>query len=299
MSDIYAKLSEITDTVTGENMSIHTTFKAGGLADYYVVPHNSDEVADIIRLCKKEGMPYLILGGGSNILFTKKGYRGIVIHIGKLLSDIQVEDNLLTAYAGAKLPAVSIKAAESGLSGLEFAAGIPGSVGGAVVMNAGAYGGEIKDVIAYADVCDSDGNIITLSADELKLGYRTSVISEKGYTVIRAGFKLNYKDPEEIKTLMNDYNERRRQKQPLEYASAGSTFKRPKGYFAGSLIEQCGLKGYSCNDAMVSEKHAGFVINKAAADSDDILNVIQHVIDTVYEKMNVKLEPEVKIIGER
>lgn len=299
MSDIYAKLSEITDTVTGENMSIHTTFKAGGPADYYVVPHNSDEVADIIRLCKKEGMPYLILGGGSNILFTKKGYRGIVIHIGKLLSDIQVEDNLLTAYAGAKLPAVSIKAAESGLSGLEFAAGIPGSVGGAVVMNAGAYGGEIKDVIAYADVCDSDGNIITLSADELKLGYRTSVISEKGYTVIRAGFKLNYKDPEEIKTLMNDYNERRRQKQPLEYASAGSTFKRPKGYFAGSLIEQCGLKGYSCNDAMVSEKHAGFVINKAAADSDDILNVIQHVIDTVYEKMNVKLEPEVKIIGER
>lgn len=299
MSDIYSKLSEITDTVTGENMSIHTTFKAGGPADYYVVPHNSDEVADIIRLCKKEGMPYLILGGGSNILFTKKGYRGIVIHIGKLLSDIQVEDNLLTAYAGAKLPAVSIKAAESGLSGLEFAAGIPGSVGGAVVMNAGAYGGEIKDVIAYADVCDSDGNIITLSADELKLGYRTSVISEKGYTVIRAGFKLNYKDPEEIKTLMNDYNERRRQKQPLEYASAGSTFKRPKGYFAGSLIEQCGLKGYSCNDAMVSEKHAGFVINKAAADSDDILNVIQHVIDTVYEKMNVKLEPEVKIIGER
>lgn len=299
MSDIYSKLSEITDTVTGENMSIHTTFKAGGPADYYVVPHNSDEVADIIRLCKKEGMPYLILGGGSNILFTKKGYRGIVIHIGKLLSDIQVEDNLLTAYAGAKLPAVSIKAAESGLSGLEFAAGIPGSVGGAVVMNAGAYGGEIKDVIAYADVCDSDGNIITLSADELKLGYRTSVISEKGYTVIRAGFKLNYKDTEEIKTLMNDYNERRRQKQPLEYASAGSTFKRPKGYFAGSLIEQCGLKGYSCNDAMVSEKHAGFVINKAAADSDDILNVIQHVIDTVYEKMNVKLEPEVKIIGER
>lgn len=200
---------------------------------------------------------------------------------------------------GAKLPAVSIKAAESGLSGLEFAAGIPGSVGGAVVMNAGAYGGEIKDVIAYADVCDSDGNIITLPADELKLGYRTSVISEKGYTVIRAGFKLNYKDPEEIKALMNDYNERRRQKQPLEYASAGSTFKRPKGYFAGSLIEQCGLKGYSCNDAMVSEKHAGFVINKAAADSDDILNVIQHVIDTVYEKTNVKLEPEVKIIGER
>lgn len=299
MSDIYAKLSEITDTVTGENMSIHTTFKAGGPADYYVVPHNSDEVADIIRLCKKEGMPYLILGGGSNILFTKKGYRGIVIHIGKLLSDIQVKDDVITAYAGAKLPAVSIKAAESGLSGLEFAAGIPGSVGGAVVMNAGAYGGEIKDVIAYADVCDSDGNIITLSADELKLGYRTSVISEKGYTVIRAGFKLNYKDPEEIKTLMNDYNERRRQKQPLEYASAGSTFKRPKGYFAGSLIEQCGLKGYSCNDAMVSEKHAGFVINKAAADSDDILNVIQHVIDTVYEKTNVKLEPEVKIIGER
>lgn len=233
------------------------------------------------------------------MLFTKKGYRGIVIHIGKLLSDIQVKDDVITAYAGAKLPAVSIKAAESGLSGLEFAAGIPGSVGGAVVMNAGAYGGEIKDVIAYADVCDSDGNIITLPADELKLGYRTSVISEKGYTVIRAGFKLNYKDPEEIKALMNDYNERRRQKQPLEYASAGSTFKRPKGYFAGSLIEQCGLKGYSCNDAMVSEKHAGFVINKSAADSDDILNVIQHVIDTVYEKTNVKLEPEVKIIGER
>lgn len=299
MSDIYEKLSKITDTVTGESMSIHTTFKAGGPADYYVVPHNSDEVADIIRLCKKECMPYIILGGGSNMLFTKKGYRGIVIHIGKLLSDIQVKDNVITAYAGAKLPAVSIKAAESGLSGLEFAAGIPGSVGGAVVMNAGAYGGEIKDVIAYADVCDSDGNIITLSADELKLGYRTSVISEKGYTVIRAGFKLNYKDSEEIKTLMNDYNERRRQKQPLEYASAGSTFKRPKGYFAGSLIEQCGLKGYSCNDAMVSEKHAGFVINKAAADSDDILNVIQHVIDTVYEKTNVKLEPEVKIIGER
>lgn len=299
MSDIFGKLSKVTEASAGEDMRNHTTFKAGGPADYYAVPRNFDEIVDIIRLCKEERIPYFVLGGGSNVLFTEKGYRGVVIHIGKLLSDIQVEKNMITAQAGAKLPAVSAQAAKSGLSGLEFAAGIPGSVGGAVVMNAGAYGGEIKDVIVYADVCDMDGSMIRLSADELKLGYRTSIISEKGYTVISAGFKLTDKEPEEIKALMNDYNERRRQKQPLEYASAGSTFKRPEGYFAGSLIEQCGLKGYSCNDAAVSEKHAGFVINKAAAEPDDILNVIQHVIDTVYEQTSVKLEPEVKIIGER
>ncbi len=298
MSDILCKLSEYGKATADEDMSVHTTFRAGGVADYYVVPEDYNRIADIIRLCKEEKMPYFVLGGGSNVLFTEKGYKGVVIHIDSHLSDVRIEGDILTAYAGAKLPAVSSQAARAGLSGLEFAAGIPGSVGGAVVMNAGAYGGEIKDVIEYADVFDTNGDIIRLSADELKLGYRTSIIAQKGYIVISAGFRLTGKEPEKIMALMNDYNERRRQKQPLEYASAGSTFKRPKGNFAGSLIEQCGLKGYGCNGAEVSEKHAGFVINKADASADDILNVMRHVIDTVYEKTGIRLEPEVKIIGE-
>ena len=298
MSDIYAKLSEITDTVTGEDMSIHTTFKAGGPADYYVVPHNSDEVADIIRLCKKECMPYIILGGGSNMLFTKKGYRGIVIHIGKLLSDIQVKDDVITAYAGAKLPAVSIKAAESGLSGLEFAAGIPGSVGGAVVMNAGAYGGEIKDVLIDATVLTAEGELKTVTRDELDLSYRHSIVPEKGYIVLSARFRLTPKPKDEIKSYMAELRAKRVEKQPLEYPSAGSTFKRPEGYFAGKLIMDAGLRGYSVGDAQVSQKHCGFVVNKGEATAADVLTLIKDVQETVLKQFGVKLEPEVKMIGE-
>lgn len=284
------------DYFENEPMSAHTTFKTGGPADYYVRPKTIQALCMIIDLCRKAKVRHIINGNGSNVLYPDEGYKGVVIEIGNNLSDIRVEGNKITALAGATLASLSSKAAAEGLMGLEFASGIPGTVGGAVVMNAGAYGGEIKDVIETALVYDAEGNIKTILHDDLELGYRTSVISKKGYVVLEAVFELKPGKGEEIYAKMKELNAKRRDKQPLNYPSAGSTFKRPEGYYAAALIEECGLKGFRVGDAMVSEKHSGFVVNVGNAATADVLSVIKHVQDTVYEKTGVKLEPEVKII---
>lgn len=292
-----------------EPMKKHTTFRIGGSADYYAEPDMS-QISKLIEMAKACDMPVTVIGNGSNLLVGDKGIRGLVIGIGKGLSEIDVteavaqqstaQDNghIITAGAGAILAAVAAKAAEASLSGLEFASGIPGSVGGAVVMNAGAYGGEIKDVLIDAKVLTAEGELKTVTRDELDLSYRHSIVPEKGYIVLSARFRLTPKPQDEIKSYMAELRAKRVEKQPLEYPSAGSTFKRPEGYFAGKLIMDAGLRGYSVGDAQVSEKHCGFVVNKGEATAADVLTLIKDVQETVLKKFGVKLEPEVKMIGE-
>ena len=281
-----------------EEMSMHTTFRVGGPADIFVTPEDPDTAAKLIWYMNKVGQDYFILGNGSNILVGDKGYRGTVISLSKGFDSITAEGDVITAGAGAILSAVSHTALDASLSGMEFASGIPGTLGGAMVMNAGAYGGEMKHVLESADVLTPEGEFLTLSLEELELGYRTSVVATKGYTVLGATIALEKGNPEEIKAYMDDLKERRITKQPLEYASAGSTFKRPEGYFAGKLIQDSGLKGYSVGDAQISEKHSGFVINRGNASAKDVLALIEHVQEIVEEKFGVHLETEVKRIGE-
>ena len=292
-----------------EPMKKHTTFRIGGPADYYAEPDMS-RISKLIEIAKACDMPVTVIGNGSNLLVGDKGIRGLVIGIGKGMSEIEVteavaqdftaQDNchIITAGAGAILAAVAAKAAEASLSGLEFASGIPGSVGGAVVMNAGAYGGEIKDVLIDATVLTADGELKTVTRDELDLSYRHSIVPEKGYIVLSARFRLTPKPKDEIKSYMAELRAKRVEKQPLEYPSAGSTFKRPEDYFAGKLIMDAGLRGYSVGDAQVSEKHCGFVVNKGEAAAADVLTLIKDVQETVLKQFGVKLEPEVKMIGE-
>ena len=292
-----------------EPMKKHTTFRIGGPADYYAEPDMS-RISKLIEIAKACDMPVTVIGNGSNLLVGDKGIRGLVIGIGKGMSEIEVteavaqdftaQDNchIITAGAGAILAAVAAKAAEASLSGLEFASGIPGSVGGAVVMNAGAYGGEIKDVLIDATVLTADGELKTVTRDELDLSYRHSIVPEKGYIVLSARFRLTPKPKDEIKSYMAELRAKRVEKQPLEYPSAGSTFKRPEGYFAGKLIMDAGLRGYSVGDAQVSEKHCGFVVNKGEAAAADVLTLIKDVQETDLKQFGVKLEPEVKMIGE-
>lgn len=292
-----------------EPMKKHTTFRIGGSADYYAEPDMS-QISKLIEMAKACDMPVTVIGNGSNLLVGDKGIRGLVIGIGKGLSEIDVteavaqqstaQDNghIITVGAGAILAAVAAKAAEASLSGLEFASGIPGSVGGAVVMNAGAYGGEIKDVLIDAKVLTAEGELKTVTRDELDLSYRHSIVPEKGYIVLSARFRLTPKPQDEIKSYMAELRAKRVEKQPLEYPSAGSTFKRPEGYFAGKLIMDAGLRGYSVGDAQVSQKHCGFVVNKGEATAADVLTLIKDVQETVLKKFGVKLEPEVKMIGE-
>ena len=281
-----------------EPMKSHTTFRVGGPADYFVTPQTAEEVAKVIEACTQEKVPYYIVGNGSNLLVGDKGYRGVVIQICKRMNEIRTEENKIYAQAGALLSKIAAQALSNSLTGFEFASGIPGTLGGAVMMNAGAYGGEMKHVLASADVLTPEGEFLTLSLEELELGYRTSVVATKGYTVLGATIALEKGNPEEIKAYMDDLKERRITKQPLEYASAGSTFKRPEGYFAGKLIQDSGLKGYSVGDAQISEKHSGFVINRGNASAKDVLALIEHVQEIVEEKFGVHLETEVKRIGE-
>ena len=292
-----------------EPMKKHTTFRIGGPADYYAEPDVS-QISKLIEIAKACDMPVAVIGNGSNLLVGDKGIRGLVIGIGKGLSEIDVTEavaqqstaqgngHVITAGAGAILAAVAAKAAEASLSGLEFASGIPGSVGGAVVMNAGAYGGEIKDVLIDATVLTAEGELRTVTRDELDLSYRHSIVPEKGYIVLSARFMLTPKPQDEIKSYMAELRAKRVEKQPLEYPSAGSTFKRPEGYFAGKLIMDAGLRGYSVGDAQVSQKHCGFVVNKGEATAADVLTLIKDVQETVLKQFGVKLEPEVKMIGE-
>ena len=283
---------------TEEAMSQHTTFKIGGPADYFLMPDKGEDVGRVIKICKEKEIPYFILGNGSNLLVGDGGYRGAVIQIYRNMSSVTVEGNEITAQAGALLSAVAAAAKNASLTGFEFAGGIPGTIGGAVVMNAGAYGGEMKDVLTEVTVMNAQGDIFTLPTEELELGYRTSIIKTAGYIVLEAKIRLKEGDPEVIRETMKDLTIRRTTKQPLEYPSAGSTFKRPEGYFAGKLIMDSGLAGYQVGGAQVSEKHCGFVINAGDATARDVRTLMDNVRDIVYKKYGVTLEPEVKFLGE-
>ena len=293
-NNVIAKDSILLD----EPMSRHTTFRVGGPADFFVTPKAKEEVRDVIRICKEAGMPYYIIGNGSNLLVSDAGYRGVIVQIYKEMNEVKVEGDLVKAQAGALLSGIAAKALGAELSGFEFASGIPGTIGGACVMNAGAYGGEMKDVLESVTVLTGEGKIIELGRNELELGYRTSVIAKKGYIVLGAVLKLERGDGEKIKTYMDELKEKRVTKQPLEYPSAGSTFKRPEGYFAGKLIQDSGLKGFTVGGAQVSEKHSGFVINKGNATAADVMELIRQVTAKVKEDTGVTMEPEVKQIGE-
>ena len=284
-------------------LSEYTSFKTGGPADVLARPTTIDEVQALVKLAKSEKIPYYILGNGTNMLVSDEGFRGLIIALKDLNGDIIFSETgegdtvAVSAYAGCTLARLASEAASKGYAGLEFTAGIPGSVGGAVVMNAGAYGGEIKDILEFADVLDENGEIIRLDNKDLDFSYRHSIIQEKNYIVLSVSFILKPGDEKTIKAEIKELNERRREKQPLEYPSAGSTFKRPEGLFAGKLIEDSGLKGFSVGDAQVSEKHCGFVINKGKATSSDIYELISQVIEKVYDKTSVVLEPEIKLLG--
>ena len=280
-----------------EPMKNHTTFRAGGCADYLVEPKSVDAVREIVRLCCQENMPYYVVGNGSNLLVSDKGYHGVILHLYKNMSDFEISGNHLKAKAGALLVRVAKMAAKEGLSGLEFASGIPGTIGGAMVMNAGAYGGEIKDVVTKVRVLLPDGTIRDYTGEEMAFGYRKSRVIEEQGIVLEAELELKADDPEAIAARMEALKEKRVSKQPLEYASAGSTFKRPEGYFAGKLIEDAGLRGFRVGDAQVSEKHCGFVINRGNATASEIMELIQEVQKRVYEQSGVRLEPEVKLLG--
>ncbi len=278
-------------------MSEHIYFKVGGSVDILLMPDNIEQVKKTIIICKKHNIPYYVMGNGSNILVRDGGIRGVVIKLCDL-NKIEVNGHMITAECGALLKDVSKAASDNSLTGVEFACGIPGSVGGAVFMNAGAYDGEVSFVIDHAEVLTDKDEIVTLNKEELDLGYRHSVVMEKGYIVISASFKLKNGDADKITKRVNELTARREERQPLEYPSAGSTFKRPEGHFAGKLIQDAGLKGYTVGGACVSEKHAGFVINKNNGTAQDVLDVIKHVQDEVKKQFGVELHPEVRIWGE-
>ena len=273
------------------------TFRVGGPASYFVTPETEEEVAKVIEVCTQENVPYYIVGNGSNLLVSDQGYEGVIIQIYKQMNRVEITENEIHAQAGALLSMIANRAMEAELTGFEFAAGIPGTLGVACVMNAGAYGGEMKDVLETVTVLTRDGDVKTLTKEELELGYRTSVIAKKDYIVLSAVIRLENGKKEEIKAVMDDLKEKRITKQPLEYPSAGSTFKRPEGYFAGKLIQDAGLRGFQVGGAQVSEKHCGFVVNKDQATAADVMNLMNQVSDKVYEMSGVRLEPEVKRLG--
>lgn len=281
-----------------EPMKRHTTFRIGGPADFFLLPSTVDEVRGILEICREEELPYFILGNGSNLLVSDKGYRGVIIQLYRNFSNISVEGNEICASSGALLSQIAAAARNASLTGFEFAGGIPGTLGGAVFMNAGAYGGELKDVLKEVVVMTEQGEILTLPVEKLDMGYRTSRIKKAGYLVLEARLVLEQGDMDKIRDITKDLTEKRVSKQPLEYPSAGSTFKRPEGYFAGKLIMDAGLRGYQVGDAQVSEKHCGFVINKGNATAADVLTLIENVREKVQEQFGVTLEPEVKFLGE-
>ena len=299
--EFYEKLSKIVrkkQILEEEPMKKHTTFRIGGPAEYLILPQTTEEIADVIKLCRQEEIPWYIVGNGSNLLVADEGVRGVVIQLLRNFNQIQVEGCQIRMQAGAQNAAVAKRALDASLTGFEFAAGIPGTIGGAVVMNAGAYGGEMKDILKEVTVLDPNGMIRTIPAEELELGYRTSIIARKGYVVLEAVIVLKTGDPKEIKAAMDELKEKRVTKQPLEYPSAGSTFKRPEGYFAGKLIMDAGLRGFSVGGAQISEKHCGFVINKGNATAKDVTELMDETKKIVMEKFGVALEPEVKRLGQ-
>ncbi len=280
-----------------ELMSRHTSFRIGGPVDIFVQPSNVDELWNVLHLAREEKVPFFIVGNGSNLLVSDEGFRGMILHTGGNLRDISVEGDVIYAQAGALLGSVARTAQEYGLTGMEFAAGIPGTLGGAVCMNAGAYGGEMKDILMDVEVLTQDGERLVLPVEELNLSYRHSVIFEKDYVVLAAHIRLSRGDKTQIRDRMNELARARKEKQPLEYPSAGSTFKRPEGYFAGKLIQDAGLKGYTVGGAQVSEKHSGFVINRGNATAEEVLFLIKQVRKKVKQQFGVELEPEVRMLG--
>lgn len=280
-----------------ELMSRHTSFRIGGPADYFVEPASVDELAGVLSLARQEKVPFFIVGNGSNLLVSDEGFRGMIVHTGGSLRSISVEGDVIYAQAGALLGAVAGAALEAELTGMEFAAGIPGTLGGAVCMNAGAYGGEMKDILLDAEVLTQDGERLVIPVEELDLSYRHSIIFEKNYIVLAAHIRLSRGDKTQIRNRMNELTGARKEKQPLEYPSAGSTFKRPEGYFAGKLIQDAGLKGYTVGGAQVSEKHSGFVINRGGATAEEVRFLIRQVRSKVKQQFGVELEPEVRMLG--
>ncbi|HLR60964.1 MAG TPA: UDP-N-acetylmuramate dehydrogenase [Lentibacillus sp.] len=296
----YEQLKQITspgNVMADECLYNHTYTRLGGKADFFVTPETYEEVQEIVKLSIKENIPFTLLGNGSNLIVKDGGIRGIVLNLGRL-AKIEVEGMKLVAQSGARIITASQKALSYSLTGLEFACGIPGSVGGALFMNAGAYGGEIKDVLESAIVVDATGNLLHLSADDLDLEYRSSNIPDKGYIVLEARFSMEEGEYSDIKAVMDDLTFKRESKQPLEYPSCGSVFKRPPGYFAGKLIQDSELQGKQIGGAQVSLKHAGFIINLDSASATEYISLIRFVQDTVKAKFGVNLEREVKIIGE-
>lgn len=279
-----------------ENMSKHTSFKIGGCADIYICPHSKEELKEIILLAKKENIPFYVVGNGSNLLVSDEGVKGAVISTLKL-NKIKVTDDTIYAEAGASLTAVCLAARDASLTGLEFAYGIPGSIGGALFMNAGAYDGEMSFITTLAESITPLGESVSRNTEELKLGYRHSIYRENGEIITGVTLKLKKGDKEKISDRMTELMVKRKTSQPLDFPSAGSTFKRPKGGFAAALIDECGLKGRSIGGAEVSTKHAGFVINKEDATAKDVLALIEIIKNEVSEKKNITLEPEVIFVG--
>ena len=286
--ELYNRLCTITkqeNVMKDEPMKKHTTFRIGGPADYFVTPESKAEIQAIVELCKKEEIPYSVIGNGSNLLVGDKGYRGVILQIFKKMNQIRVEENKIYAGAGALLSKIAATALSESLTGFEFAAGIPGTL-------------EMKQVLESVEVMTADGEFFTIPVEEMGLAYRTSVVEQKNYIVLEAVISLEKGNPEKIKEVMDDLKEKRVTKQPLEYASAGSTFKRPEGYFAGKLIEDAGLRGFRVGDAQVSEKHCGFVINRGNASAAEVMELMRQVEDKVEENSGVRLEAEVRRIGE-
>lgn len=299
--DLYKELCRILgeeNVRVSEPMSRHTTFQVGGPADYFLTPTKDGQIRDATNALKRAGTAFYIMGNGSNLLVGDKGYRGAMIQICQKMNQIEILDTVIHAQAGALLSKIAVKALNAALTGFEFASGIPGTLGGAVTMNAGAYGGEMKQVLTSARVLKDSGVIEEVPVSEMELGYRTSIFSKSGDTVISAEIKLKTGDAEIIRANMEELKKKRVEKQPLEYPSAGSTFKRPEGYFAGKLIQDAGLRGFRVGDAQVSEKHCGFVINRGQATAADILSLMEQVSDRVFTQFGVRLEPEVKLVGE-
>ncbi len=280
-----------------EPMKNHTTFRIGGNAEVFAAPDSADGVERVLQICREENIPCTVIGNGSNLLVGDRGVRGVVLQIYRNYADIRIEGTDLYVQAGALLGQTAAAAAREGLTGLEFASGIPGTIGGAAAMNAGAYGGEMKDVLVWVKAIDRDGYVRQYAAAELELGYRTSRIQKEALVVLEVKFTLQQGDPVKIRERMEELKEQRVAKQPLEYPSAGSTFKRPEGYFAGKLIMDAGLRGFSVGDAQVSEKHCGFVINRGNATAADVMALVSQVQTIVEEKFGVQLELEVRRIG--
>ena len=298
---IYKELLNILDEKNikvDEPMKKHISFKVGGPADYLVKPKTEEELRNVVEFAKKENVPFIVIGNGSNLLVKDGGIRGIVIELSDNFNNYEIDGNIIKAQSGALLAIIGRNAMKNSLTGFEFAAGIPGTLGGALAMNAGAYGGEMKQVVKTVRLMDRDGNIFELSNEEMKFEYRRSLLTTKDYIVLSAVIELQPGNVEEIKEIMADYSNRRSTKQPLNFPSAGSTFKRPEGHFAAKLIDDCGLRGLNLRGAQVSDKHCGFVINSGGATAKDILDLMFIVKSTVNAKFGIMLEEEVKILGE-